>query len=775
MLTYQIKYGYTPGDEFTLNNSNYIGAYNVYSDSTVYTGKFRQGDSAELTSSTNFAADLIRSKYFKDRHIVESSSLPNTLENIILGTGETVNYVSLNRSIRAVHDNLTFLYSKMFLGDTDLPYNYSNIAAIQTVAIKDLFQISTLSAISAPLTADSKFLVADINSNQYGIRLWDTTVRNEDYTGPRLESTQTTSSSTTASGDFIVGILSGIRVAIRAWNLDTTISNVISPFDLTSVSLCTFNTPLTISDKCMVAPLDSGVYAIRLWSVADQTNIPTSTVVYESPYKWYSTENYAGFDYTLFSETCSYLAAYADMDNLKRFVVVPSKREDTFNIFGITDTRLIALTSTSSFTKLSIVLYTDVIDNNSNEKCEHLTDITSDGHYLYVSDDSINKGGQIFRYNISSYINNDPVYEYKRFLIEPIGGLGGSANVDRFNKPTVLGSKAGAILVYDSGNNVIKVYDDTFVWKRTINISSKVKYTILDIRYRKLNDHFYFLFKDDTNNQFGMFECDNQYKLTKAHVFNDVLYAATDVGFKRLVISEQDSNVFYLITDSNIFKKFFSSPGESVAAYNRSKFGLSPIFLWNSETIMFKNEQKKWNSKSSASNPKINDIEIIPSSTGEYDNLLILGKSVIYNFKEKIAYNSVLKNTNPNYYNLENIIFENTENVQSLVFNKEFYKIFTNLNKIKNNLKGKFLYEYNFYGDLVYKKYEYFTSLEIDIINLEQSLNNYINDNELVHVGVINRILKNIYNIQVKLLEVTKPVITNFKTRVGTNNIYYLT
>lgn len=774
MSTYQTKYGFTPGGEFTLNGSEYTGAYNVYSDNTVYTGKYRQGESTELTSSTNFAADLIRSKYFKDRHVVESSVLPNALNSIALGAGETVNYVSLNRSIRAIHDNLTFLYSKMFLGDTDLPYNYSNIAAIQAIAVDNIFNISTLSAISVPLTADNQFLVADVNTNQYGIRLWNTSVRNEDYSGPRLESTQTTSTNATANGDFIVGVLSGIRVAIRAWNLDTTISNAESPFQSTTVYLSTFSTPLTLSNQCMLSPLDSGVYAIRLWSVPNQENIPVDSVTYTAPYKWHPTQNYAGFDYALFSQAASYLSAYADMDDLKRFVVVPSKLEDTFNIFGITDTRLIALTSTSNFTKLSIVLYTDVIDNNSSEKCEHLTDITSDGQYLYISDDSINKGGQVFRYNINSYVNNDPAYEYKRFLIEPIGGLGGSANVDRFNKPTVLGSKPGAILVYDSGNNVVKVFDDTFVWKKTINISSKVKYTILDIRYRKLNNHFYFLFKDETNQQFGMFECDSQYKLVGSHIFNDILYSATDVEFKRLVISEQDSNVFYVITRSNIFKKLFSAPGESVAAYNRSKFGLSPIFLWNSETITFKNENKKWNSESSATGPKLNDIEILPSSTGEYDNLLILGRSVIYNFKEKNNYNSVLKNTNPNYYNLENIIFENTENVQSLVFNKEFYKIFTNLTKIKNNLKGKFLYEYNFYGDLIYKRYEYFTSLEIDMINLEQSLNNYINDNELIHVGVINRVLKSIYNIQLKLLEVTKPVITNFKTRVADNNIYYL-
>lgn len=774
MSTYQTKYGFTPGGEFTLNDATYTGAYNVYSDNTVYTGKYRQDKSSKLTSSTNFAADLIRSKYFKDRHIIENGVLPNALNSIALGAGETVNYVSLNRSIRAIHDNLTFLYSKMFLGDTDLPYDYRNIAAIRTRPIENLFHISTLSAISAPISASNQFLVADVDPSQYGIRIWNTAVRNEDYSGDRLESTLTVSSNTTASGTFIVGILSGVRVAIRAWELDSTIINATPIFEAATVFLSTFDVPLTLNDKCLVTPLETGVYAVRLWNVTDQSNIPADDAEYGIRYKWYPTSNYEGFDYTLFSETSAYLSAYPDMDNMKRFVVVPSKLEQTFNIFGITDTRLIALTSTSNFTKLSIVLYTDVIDNNSSEKCRHLTDITSDGQYLYISDDSINSGGQVFRYNINSYINNDPVYEYKRYLIEPMGGLGGSANVDRFNKPTVLGSKPGALLVYDSGNNVVKVYDDTFVWKKTINISSRVKYTILDIRYRKLNDHFYFLFKDTTNLKFGMFECDSQYKLVGTHFFNDVLYTVTDAEFKRLVISEQDSNVFYVITRSNVFKKYFSSPGDSVAAYNRSKFGLSPVFLWNSETIKFKNENKKWNSKSAASDPKLNDIEILPSSTGEFDNLLLLGKSVIYNFREQNVYNSVLKNVNPNYYNLENIIFENTENVQSLVFNKEFYKIFNNLTKIKNNLKGKFLYEYNFYGDLIYNKYEYFTSLELDMINLEQSLNNYINDNELVHVGVINRVLKSVYNIQMKLLEITKPVITNFKTRVATNNIYYL-
>ena len=630
MSTLQIKYGYTTGNEFQLTGKDFIGFYNVSSLGEVYSGKYRGTNSQKLAPISNFSADLITSKYFKDRYPLDNLELPNKLEDILLGSGELVNFQSLNTSIERIHDNLLYLYSKMFLGSMDLPQQY-------------------------------------------------------DYTA-------------------------GISLA-------------------------------------------------------------------EGTFKWYETPNYTSFGFQQLSANTS-LSAYSEFDKIKRFVVVPYVDESKYSIIGITNTHLIALTSTNDFSSIGFVFYSNVIDNNTNEKCENLSDITFDGKALYIADSAINGGGQVFKYDVTSYHTGDLVYENKRYLIKPIGGIGGISNADRFNGVTVLGSKENTVLAYDSGNNAIKVYDSNLVWKKTIKLATKLKstkinYKVLDIRYRKLNNHFYILFNETVNNKAGLFEIDENYKLVNSFVFEDVLYTETDIEFKRIAISEQDSNVFYLITNSTVYKKFFSKPEKTIAAFDRNKFGQSPVFLWNSESIYFNYNSKKWNSFEAMPSVSFSDIDIV-SNTKNYDDMFVMSSSILLHFSEYTDYNCILRDTNPDYYNLNKIVFEKTENIQSLVFNKEFYKMFDNLLRIKNNLKGKFYLTYNFYGDLTFQQYQYFDIIDNNLVSIEQEFNTYINDNELVQVGVINRLFKKLYDVQYQILKLTEPIIVNFRSRITNDNIYFI-
>jgi hypothetical protein len=134
----------------------------------------------------------------------------------------------------------------------------------------------------------------------------------------------------------------------------------------------------------------------------------------------------------------------------------------------------------------------------------------------------------------------------KKYLIEPIGGTGSVERLNKFKNCTVLGANNSELWVYDSGNNVIKIYDNNFVHKRIIKIPKTRNYSVLDIRYRKMNDHVYVLFKDtyDPNEtQYGLFEFAD-YHLIDTYVFTDILFKDTDAQFNRMAISEQDSNVF---------------------------------------------------------------------------------------------------------------------------------------------------------------------------------------------------------------------------------------
>lgn len=606
----QTKFNYTTGAEFKMSDgiTDYIGYFNVDENGNVYQGKYYTDESEILLDPiSEYSSDYSRSLYFKDRFPFEILSLPHSLDEILIQPNEIVTYVVLDKKIEYLHNNLLYMYSKMFMGSTDVP--------------------------------------VDEHVN----------------------------------------------------------------------TLC---------------------------------NIPG-----RNTFKWEINPEKIATSFGKLSSVSS-LSQYKEFDKMKKFVVIPFEDKTGMSIIGISDTYVIGLTSTITNTDIlsnaAFTLYTNVIDNYSQETCKNLEDITFDGEYLFISDSKINGGGQVFRYDVTTYYTNDPMFEGKRFLIEPMGGVGDVTRKNKFNKCTVLGSKRGELWVNDSGNNSLKIYDDNFIWIKTIRLPSEVgvTYNVLDIKHRRLNNHFYVLFQknyvlnDISYTKFGLFEYDEKYELASTTIFTDILYPTTDIRFNRFCISEQDSNVFYVCTENSIFKKFFSKPEGSFAVLSRSKFYPDDLF-----------------------DVRIKDMKIISSDRNQ-DNLYFMGTSFVSLLQERTDYLTVLRDDNVPYYNYNRIKFNSNEYNQSFVINKEFYKIFSNIIQFKNTLRGRFYAEFNDYGDILYKDYIYLTDEEINTLNVELEFNSFINDNELVQPNVINRLFKKIYEFQEKILSLSQVKLKNLKTYI---------
>lgn len=626
---YQTKFNYTPGGEFVLSGSSYVGMFNVYGDGTVYTGRYRDVNSNSLEINSNYSADMHASEHQRDLNAFDTFALPHQRNKIQIDLNETVNFTTINSKIKFLHENQLYLYSKLFIGDTDVPYAYDRTAAISSL------------------------------SGQYG---------------------------------------------------------------------------------------------------------------------WWSTPNYYSLGYDLFATyagTSSEFAQYTQMDSMKRFVIIPFENASGFGIIGITNTHVIGLTSNADLTEISLpLLYTNVIDNYSDERCQNLTDLTFDGKYLYVTDSAINSGGQVFKYDVTTYRTGDAAFLSNRFLIKPLGGLGGRDNNIKFKGCGVIGSKANMIYVADQGNGAVKVYDDNLVWLKTI-ILPRGDYTVADIRYRKLNNSMYFLVRNNATNKYIMYRYDSNNRLRETFRLKDDLYAETDGEFRRMAFSEQDSNVFYLITKSTVYKKFFSRPETTFAVFKRDKFGQSPIFKWNFENIRWGFDTKLWNlTEKYDADTYLNfgDIAVMPSNN-DVDGLFVLGNGVIFHFSEVTNYQSVLDDTIINYYNLQKTSLEYTENVQSLTINKELYKIYSNIIQLKNNIRGRFSFEYDGYGNLDYRTYMYFIENELERVKINLNLDSQINANELVQAGTMNKIFNKLYDVQDALLELVKPHILNFRNIVTDDNI----
>jgi hypothetical protein len=629
----QQKYNYSSGKEFTKSdNTDYVGYFNIDDKGNAYQGRYYDTSNLNLIKVNSlFSSDYHCSRYFKDRYVFDTLTLPNDLDKILIQPNEIVNFSVLNKKLSYLHDNLLYLYSQMFMGDTDVPVDDS----------------------------------AEFLCNQVGT---------ENFSWLEIEQAK-----------------------------------------------------------------ENGIFGFG--KIANLAS----------------------------------LSSFSEFDKMKRFVVIPFKDNTGLSIFAISDTHLIGLTSLISdqdrLINPSFTLHVNVIDENTNQTCYNLEDIAFDGRYLYVTDSKINGGGQLFKYDITSYYSKDSVFEWKRFLVETIGGKGELERKNKFNGCTVLGTGNKELWIYDSGNDCLKIFDHNLIWKRTIKISNKPNdiYKVIDIRYRKMNDNVYVLFERNYNGTltYGLMQYDN-YKLVKTYIFDDILYPDTDVRFNRMAISEQDSNVFYVTTNNVVFKKFFSKPEKTFAVFNRKNFYPEDTFAWelidrNWEEL---EDYEIWNfGDIFLEGLKTNDIFISPSNKNK-DDLYLLSFSCIIHFNEYTKYISLLRDEKLNYYNFDSIQLEKNEYNQSLVINKEIYKLFANIIQLKNNLKGRFYAEFDEYGDVIYKDYIYLSDEEINLLNIDLEFNSFINDNELVEPNVINRLFKKLYDIQLKILDLSNVKLKNIKTRV---------
>ena len=155
----------------------------------------------------------------------------------------------------------------------------------------------------------------------------------------------------------------------------------------------------------------------------------------------------------------------------------------------------------------------------------------------------------------------------------------------------------------------------------------------------------------------------------------------------------------------------------------------------------------------------------------DQDDIILLTDSRIYAFKEPYIFKSVTKyNTYPNY-GATKLTVNRDEYIQTITINKELYKILNDIYTLKNNLIGRFTGNYDAAGVFTLEDYNYNINLsEFSDTDINQY---YIHENEKAILGVINRAFKSVYELQVKLIELTavdygtnlKPV---YNTQEGT-------
>ena len=455
-----------------------------------------------------------------------------------------------------------------------------------------------------------------------------------------------------------------------------------------------------------------------------------------------------------------------------------------------------------SYTNLTLAR----IDNNNN---------------LYILDKGNSTTGGtrsvIYKYDISGFITTKDIIESdKKFLLGSVG------NVNYVTNPFDVLSPVGFdfdsndnLILFDEGDYTFKKFDSRLnyvdKYTRKVNVFKGNKGTakkyvgVADIVIDRETDDLYLLtptgyvmvFDSSFNlkTQFRVQVDDsNQTEELPDDDSNDFnsYFGTSGLGspnkevFKTLDFSKNEPNVYYILTNNRIIKRF-KTQDEDVGYFSfldskvgRANYREYPIFLnilqdARVTTDILRDEDDNPIETIDDKRTFTYDQIYIYSDTidlSEVDNNLIppqtsadllLNKRHFLSCKEKVNLESVLLKDDYTIYDItpaSTITYK--EYTSNIIYNKVLYKMVYNHLQYLHNLRTRFAGKYNSTGSFVFNGVRYIDEYEYGDMLLQLQKNNFIGINEYFTADVVNRCLKQIYDIQVNIIQYlqVKPINT---------------
>lgn len=487
---------------------------------------------------------------------------------------------------------------------------------------------------------------------------------------------------------------------------------------------------------------------------------------------------------------------FFNLDGIRGFAPVNYLEDDSKAvIFAFTSTNLISLScSDQSIGVIEISPYYQTQVTENTLPFFNIGGIATIGKFLYVTDTGNNN---ILKYDIGGYIDGDTVLSNKRNLVEIIGGRGLAVDGVLFNEPKEITAGNNYIAVNDSKNYVIKVFDLDFNFIAVINSINFKREALAALEYNRLTNYLYVLtYSQQKTKLYIINDCFN---VEESYELPFILQSGEVVN--NISFSYNNSNFFYISTNYAIYKLLVNKPGDKKGIYQTNKLfsniktpasqvtatyvisGAQTTIvqdansLWNYVDTYYNNATFNWETNTPSitsiltqGSPSQNTITTLPAryTTAVYsdeiagyrltpqsdntDKVFFITNSRIYYFKEPNTYKSVLKLDNFDSYGA-NFTLNSNEYIQGSSLNKEFYKlIYDNIN-LKNNLVGRFTGAYNSLDIFVFTDYNY--NIDLSQLLSDSIEEYYIHDNEKNITGVFNRVIRNIYDLQLKIIALT--------------------
>lgn len=434
------------------------------------------------------------------------------------------------------------------------------------------------------------------------------------------------------------------------------------------------------------------------------------------------------------------------MDYIQDFVVKPTTDNQNIILIASQGQTIFYTKFNKDYSTFNILLSSIYVDEKTQLRNGNVTDLIIDGNNLY-SVDAVNN--EIILYDVEGFIGGENVKSNQRFIKKVIGGQGGRYDNSEFNYPFAADLYLSTLVVMDSGNSCLKFFDDQLNWRYSLVLKKLFSlYTLVDLK----------LHKNEQTGNTDIFLLSENNKIIVLNL-SDSSYKVIDFSeetvsgeiSKKFVFSKQNDNIFYILTNKSLYKKYFSRPQTKIGKYNLSKDGLSQFSLQGVDLYL---------------NGDVDNIFIF--SRTDIGNNLSAGQ--IFEFYEPNITNNMLYSYDFPIHSKDTIQIKNDEYSQSIVFNKSITKLINNNFILLNQARQRFKFDLDPYLPLsavdiqmtnqdIYESYKFIKNIYTNesILNnpdLKIGCNNFVGNNENYQSDVINRCLYELYLQQLTILDI---------------------
>tara|TARA_R110000796_G_scaffold11078_1_gene37005 strand:+ start:1445 stop:3283 length:1839 start_codon:yes stop_codon:yes gene_type:complete len=388
----------------------------------------------------------------------------------------------------------------------------------------------------------------------------------------------------------------------------------------------------------------------------------------------------------------------------------------------------------------TFILSTDRADGIFSQPFQNITDITTnDMDTLYVSDTFHN---QIYRLYIDPVINNKNPGSSSFDLLNAGGfklntsgqsTLSGVSHMYYFNDE---------IYTWNEGRKSVIVLGDNLSKIREYNNIVFKEKQVQDFAVNPITGVLFIVFDD-----FTILEVDSLFKTASILHAPDV--SRSDPGTPtRILFSQNDSNIYYIITDTNVFKfLIYDGTDELIGSFNFTDL----------PGVDFTTSRRIFDAKILAENENRDSLFIfnkdIVKVGDEYR-----GRDRLMRFSEPNNLLNLLEDANFKIYDREDISVKE-QYFNNITFNKSLQKLLYNHDNLAANIQFQF--------NLAYSTEKLLTltgisSLSASVVQAS-TYDNFVGMNEVLTPQVFNRCIERIYNYQLSIMKCLEFNVTNLK------------